>query len=66
MEDIWYAKEEYLIKELNSDESGIQQIMGRETIDGWEYAIVYWSWGKCLLITIFKNGKITNGFDPTI
>jgi hypothetical protein len=55
----WWKDKKYLVSELENEEWGIKEVVGRETDSGWEYAIISWTHGSCSLVMTFKNGKVT-------
>ncbi len=56
--DWWADQEKYEIDELRTCNDYVEVLMGRETSDGWEYAVVRWRYLSPHLVSHFKNGKV--------
>jgi len=59
--DEWWTQEINEINEISNDSFCVKYLCGRETQDGWEYAIVAWRYRIPALKILFKNGKIFCG-----
>lgn len=54
----WWQDNQYYVMDLENEEWGTKNLMGRETPDGWEYAVVGWRYQRPTLYFMFKNGKV--------
>lgn len=59
MSEPWYAARETHMLDLSDGEGGVfDELHGRETPDGWEYAIVRRRGRDVTAYPIFKNGVV--------
>ena len=55
----WWVDEAFLISQVTSEESYIEDLMGRRLDDGsWEYAFVKWSFHNPYLMFRIHEGKL--------